>query len=160
VRGIERPIVFFGTLHTHAGGWGQGQQWGDDLISSLHVMRLGGSGSPPDHDLLEDPAIILDGTQGHPKLFGLCGIAVGDLFEDQDGVDAELVLTTLAGDLVIYDLDPVGTDGVAVVTPPLHHEICDGALGAYNSILIDDTEPDRVLWVAGSMGMRKFVVPH
>ena len=104
--------------------------------------------------------VSFDGTGTHPKLYGICGIATGDLDpSDSDGVAAELVLTTLNGDLLVYNLLPSGAaGGTTLDSRPLHWSIHDGALGANNAILIDDVSTDRAVYVAGSMGMRKFVL--
>jgi hypothetical protein len=81
-----------------------------------------------------------------------------DLAADPDGVDADLVVTTLNGDLVVHDLEPSGLAGGVALGSLLHWDVYDGALGASNSILIDGAATPLRLFVACSMGMRKFEV--
>jgi hypothetical protein len=40
--------------------------------------------------------------------------------------------------------------------PLLFHEVYDGALGATNSIVVDRVGTDTAIFIAGSMGTRKF----
>jgi hypothetical protein len=151
----SRPTIFFGTLHTHAGGFSGSSVGTTDMVSSLHVYELGVSGP----GLVEDNRIVFDGLQGRPKLYGLCGIAAGNL----DGVGevsggglgglrklpAELVLTTMNGDLVVYDLNATAQGRVSVGALR-HWSIHDGCLGYANSIRIDPAA--QMVHVASSVG--------
>ena len=56
----------------------------------------------------------------------------------------------------MFDLAPSGS-GVAV-TSLLYHQVFDGSLGASNSIAVDETASPKAIYIAGSMGTRKFTV--
>jgi hypothetical protein len=88
--------------------------------------------------------------------FGIAGLAVGDILQDTNHPGAELVATTLAGDLYVFDI----STGVIAPTPLVRLWV-DGALGAYNSILIEDMDMDakNELYVAGSQGIWKWRQP-
>lgn len=79
------------------------------------------------------------------------------LLSPPDGVEDELVMTTLNGDLVVCNLQMSGND--VVLGSVLHWGVYDGALGANNSILIheDAVTGNIAVFVASSMGVRKFV---
>ncbi len=149
------PTVFFAPLSAHA-GTPDASPATYDMVSTLHVYEV--AGDPP--VLNEGAVVTFDGTGTHPKLYGVCGIATGDMdSSDADGIADELVLTTLNGDLVVYNLLPSGAPGgVMLDARPLHWSVHDGALGASNAVLVDDVSAERAVFVAGSMGMRKFVL--
>ena len=93
-------------------------------------------------------SLVLD----NPPVFAVAGLAVGDLLGD---ASPELVVASLNGDLLIY-----GINGGRIQTPPLQRVKLDGAVGAHNGLIIDDLDPSffgNELYVAGSMGIRKFV---
>ena len=78
----------------------------------------------------------------------------GDLFDAAANPRAaEWIVTTLGGDLSVFDLDAGGSVGAL-----LHHSIHDGALGANNAILVDSVSNPKSVFVADSMGLRKFTV--
>lgn len=91
-------------------------------------------------------------------MFGVCRLAFADVAADDSNatVDEELICTTLNGDLVVFDLKGAGTS--VRVNSLLYHQVFDGALGATNSIAVDTTASPPAIYIAGSMGTRKFTV--
>jgi hypothetical protein len=89
-----------------------------------------------------DPSSATSGRGG----FALSGLAVGDLLPGPDYSGSELVATTLEGDLFVFRIS-----GGAI----------DPALGAYNSILIEDIDfsPGTEIYVGSSQGIYKWVHP-
>ena len=79
------------------------------------------------------------------------GLQLGDLFPSSPG--PELIATTLNGDLFVFAIDGDG------ITQLLFRTRVEGALGAFNSIVVAnlDQVPGNELYVAGSLGLRKFV---
>ncbi|MGE0145565.1 MAG: hypothetical protein AB7I19_17295 [Planctomycetota bacterium] len=79
------------------------------------------------------------------------GFAIGDIVDSVPG--SELVVTTLAGDLFVFQLT-----STSIVSPALVHTWVPGALGAFNGIVIEDTDYDfrAELFVAGSQGIWKW----
>jgi hypothetical protein len=146
------PLIFFAPLWTHAGSV-VGEY---DMVSSLVILRRGTSTTL---DVLQK--VEFDGKSGGPpKLFGVCGLAVGDVDGGTTGGDVydELVLTTVNGDLVVYDLVYDTINGKVKLGTLLHQSVHDGSLGLCNSILIADlTAPSghNEVYIAGSSGIRK-----
>jgi hypothetical protein len=143
------PMIFFAPLWAHAGTGAQA-----DMVSSLAILER----TTLNHTTLPEvqPRRFFDAA---PKLFGVCGIAVGDVDDGSTGGDAhdELVLTTVNGDLVVFDLALVG--GKVGLGPLLHWSVHDGSLGVCNSIVIaglDGAIEGNEVYVAGSNGIRKF----
>jgi hypothetical protein len=97
---------------------------------------------------------VFDGQSGKPKLWGIAGIAIGEL--DGTASTPELVLTTVNGDVVVFGMTDTGL--LAGNGTPLWAVIVDGAVGMHNSILIHDFDGDQKseLYVAGSAGLRRF----
>ncbi|MGE3354463.1 MAG: hypothetical protein AB7O84_22220 [Planctomycetota bacterium] len=75
----------------------------------------------------------------------------------------------LDGHLLVFSLDAV--TGEIVSQPPLYQTRVEGAVGAYNSIVISDlvdasgasevpgTDGVNELYVAGSLGLRRWSLP-
>ena len=101
VRSDGAPTIFLGTMATDVTVDSQ------EIVSSLQIYeRLP---LAPGLQLVQET--VFDGTGGNPKLFGLCGLAAGSL---NPAGGTQLVLTTLAGDLVVYDwFCPVATSSSA-----------------------------------------------
>lgn len=153
-------VIAFATHFTHAGAASTGFVESREMVSSIHFFVLGDAGGGTANQLIETSSQILHaGEAGAGRsLFGVCGLAMADLVVDSipDGIDHELILTTLDGDLLVYDLDPSGA-GVQL-GGIIYHGVFDGALGATNSIAVDSSGASPVVFVAGSMGTRKFNV--
>jgi hypothetical protein len=151
VQGLQttEPLIFFAPCWAHAGTGSQA-----DMVSSLAILERTLLSQTPLPEV--QPVRFFDAS---PKLFGVCGIAVGDVDEGTTGGDEydELVLTTVNGDLVVFDLALVG--GKVGLGPLLHWSVHDGSLGVCNSILIADLDgaiTGNEVYVAGSNGIRKF----
>ena len=88
----------------------------------------------------------VDTLGGNVRSFGISGLLVADI----DGLSKgpELVVTTLDGGLYVYTFSPAGLGTM------LYGRKFYGSLGCYNSIRFDSKQ--RVLTVAGSMGLRRF----
>jgi hypothetical protein len=161
-RPVGNPLIFVATLETHAGSATNRR----DMVSSLQILeRLPPPEGGPALGVWERHRYVFDGHPANPeqpKLWGICGIAIGDvdLFAGSGDGDAddEIVLTTLNGDLVVYDLVHDGS-GAVQLGALLHWDILPGSLGACNSILIRDFDSDgqNEVYVAGSGGIRKLV---
>ena len=91
----------------------------------------------------------VDTLSGVAQSFGISGLLVDDIDLKNEG--PELVVTTLDGGLYVYPFSPKGGLG-----PLLYGRKFYGSLGCYNSIRFDSQQ--RVLIVAGSMGLRRFNV--
>lgn len=96
---------------------------------------------------------VLDGTGAYPKTLGVCGIRIGDAITAPGYAGNELVVTSLDGTLLVCSLVNGAPSSL------LCKAKVDGALGAFNSILIGDFDGDgkKETWVAGSSGLLKFV---
>jgi hypothetical protein len=144
----QRPLIYMATVETH------GRTTGDrDMVSSLHVYNFDGT-QQPGQALTELGSWVFDGQSGKPKLWGIAGIAIGEL--DGTASTPELVLTTVNGDVVVFGMTDTGL--LAGNGTPLWAVIVDGAVGMHNSILIHDFDGDQKseLYVAGSAGLRRF----
>lgn len=157
VIGSGEPSIFFAPLYAHGrartGAWG-----GRDASGVISVWQYTAAASPA---LARVSSLQLDGQTGRPRVFGIAGIGTGDLIaEPSDGAAAELVIGSLDGDLLIFDLHASGGSGTVQIGALLHHSIYDGAIGANNAILVQDrtVEYPAVLFLAGSSGMRRFTV--
>lgn len=82
--------------------------------------------------------------------YGVCGIAVAELVSANAG--AEVIVTTLAGDLWILSED---------LQTVVWQSWVDGAVGVYNAIIVADLDGDtkQELYVAGSRGVWRFIQP-
>ncbi len=88
---------------------------------------------------------------------GVCGIAVADL-PTTPPIAKTILVATLNGELVVFQQ----TNGV--VNPnPLFRTVVAGGIGAFNSIVVADLEPDPAskpeVYIAGSSGLRRFDFP-
>ncbi|MEZ5965126.1 MAG: hypothetical protein R3F56_14930 [Planctomycetota bacterium] len=64
------------------------------------------------------------------------------------------MVTTLNGELVVFRQ----TNGV-MNPAPLFRTVVNGSLGAFNSIVVEDLDPNRPgkeVYIAGSSGIRRF----
>ncbi|MFG0252897.1 MAG: hypothetical protein ACF8NJ_08505 [Phycisphaerales bacterium JB038] len=98
---------------------------------------------------------------------GIAGVAVAEVFSGPEFEGKELVVATLDGYLLVYKIDVVGSPGSPTFDLTLVSSIASiGALGAHCSIHVGDYVTNRQLsgmpdgkveiYVAGSMGMRRF----
>jgi hypothetical protein len=79
--------------------------------------------------------------------FGVMGMCLADVLPDTGD---ELIVTTIAGDLFVYN---------TTTWSLLYRTWVAGALGNYNSIIVKDCEPTipgPEIYVAGSMGIHRF----
>jgi hypothetical protein len=97
------------------------------------------------------PPLRLDAPGGGHGAFAVSGCAVGDIVDQLPG--DELVVTTLAGDLYVFQL---GQDSIQAA--PLERIHVPGGIGAFNAIVIEDMDLDlrKELYLAGSHGIRKW----
>ncbi|MGE3171577.1 MAG: hypothetical protein AB7O97_03060 [Planctomycetota bacterium] len=103
--------------------------------------------------------LVLDGqtvlgVQTMPKVFGVCGMAAGQLPDTSGQPVNVLVVGALDGHLLIFDLDPAG--GLQSLR---YQTRVEGAVGNYNAIEFADLDQDgeNELYVAGSLGLRRWV---
>jgi len=99
---------------------------------------------------------VLDSGRGG---YGVKGLALGDLLPGATNQGDELVVTCLSGDLLVLS---AGNGGGAPLFTELYRTWVEGAVGVANSIVIADLDagaPGKELYVAGSLGIRKFIQP-
>ena len=93
-------------------------------------------------------------TSGDGGAYGVVGMKIGDVVRTVAG--DELVVTTLSGDVIVYNIDPPSSALVEKWRSHVH-----GAAGCYNSIAIEnlnDGGSDEP-YVAGSLGLWRFTQP-
>lgn len=146
--------IFFGTLahHIPRGAYPATALGSAEVMSgNITWLRWPGQGGQSTIDVVIQmdlqPSFAPSGDRGG---FGVAGMAIGDLLPD---FGDELVVTTLAGDLFVFNL----------LTPtPLHRSWVPGGLGLYNSIVITDLDPNAMgpeLYIGSSLGVRKWRRP-
>jgi hypothetical protein len=92
------------------------------------------------------------GLAGSRGGYGVMGMTIGDIVGT---TDEELVVSTLAGDLFVFDLS-------TFPSAPVYRTWVPGGLGLYNSMVIADLDgvaPGPELQVASSLGIRKWRRP-
>ena len=98
----------------------------------------------------------------HLHGFGACGIAVADLDETgQPDPTPEILVTTLNGEFVVF-----GQSGGVIDRNWRFHTIVDGQLGAFNSIVVGNLDPQigsvgarPEVYISSTTDIRKFYVP-
>ncbi|MGE3173703.1 MAG: hypothetical protein AB7O97_13850 [Planctomycetota bacterium] len=128
-------------------------------MSAIVRIEYQGAASFAGATLHEREVLVLDGqtvlgAQAMPKVFGVCGMAAGQL-PDASGQPVDvLVVGALDGHLLILDLDPAG--GLQSLR---YQTLVEGAVGNYNAIEFADLDQDgeNELYVAGSLGLRRWV---
>jgi hypothetical protein len=124
---------------------------GGFVRSHLHVLT-GASGA------LSPVSSVPVGEAGNDDFpgYGTCGIAIADLPGTPAG--KEIVVTTLNGELVVF-----GQSSGVVNQTPLYRTVVQGSIGAFNSIVIANLEPDTMdkpeVYLPGSYGIRRFDFP-
>ena len=90
-------------------------------------------------------------TGGDGGACGVVGMKIGDVIRAVAG--DELVVTTMSGDVIVYNIDPTSS---ALVEQWRSH--VQGAIGCYNSIAIEDLNDggSNELYVAGSFRLWRF----
>ena len=146
----NQSLIYFGVTlsHASAASYNNIPQAADDVTGAIVVLPFDWTS----HSLGQGTLYVLDGSGPlTPKAFGVCGLAVGDALGSVPG--AELVATTMDGQMFVYQRQNNGA--LAALSCQLR---VDGALGAFNSILFDDSDQDGKMetWVAGSTGLRRF----
>ena len=124
-------------------------QPGHAIVGSIRWMRWqGGAMTNISGPIFLDRTVSPGGQRDGALVSGL---AVGDILDTVSG--DELVVTTLAGDLYVFQLTTN-----SIVTPAIVHTWVPGALGAFNGIVIDDLDWDlrKELYVAGTQGIWKW----
>ncbi|MGE3171858.1 MAG: hypothetical protein AB7O97_04480 [Planctomycetota bacterium] len=131
----------------------------DDIVSELFALRFTGDASLSNCTVARQSRILLDGSTSpfaRPKVFAVCGMAVGELVASSPG--PELVVGSLDGHLMVWALDQ--SSGDILPQAPLYETRVEGAVGAYNSFVIADLDPEAAgneLYAAGSLGLRKWI---
>jgi hypothetical protein len=124
---------------------------GGSVRSHLHVLT-GASGalSPLSSAPVGEP-----GNDDFPG-YGTCGLAIADV--PGTSISKAIFATTLNGELVVFQQ----TNGVVNQTP-LFRAVLQGSIGAFNSIVIGNLEPDASdkpeVYLPGSYGIRRFDFP-
>ena len=119
---------------------------------TLRVLKVttGGSGT----SFQELDSLALSGP-GDMAPFGVCGIAIAD-FGTGSARKVYLVVTTVNGELLVYEWD-LATKKIGALR---YSKILEGAVGAYNSIVVKDLAPvdgTPELYIATSRGIRKWL---
>jgi hypothetical protein len=85
-------------------------------------------------------------------------VSHGRRLPSNGGGNNDLVVTTLAGDLFVFDI----TSPTTFQQDPMYRTWVVGGLGLYNSLVItdlDDSTEGNELYAAGSIGIRKWRRP-
>ncbi len=145
-------VAFFAANQQHKGPQSPGTP-ADPMVSVIAAIRYTGSASFSGSTLVETQRLVLDGgAANRPRVYGVCGIAVGDVIPGNNL--QEIVVTSLDGHVLVYERDDSGTFG-----PLVYQTMVEGSVGAFNSIVIADLDDNgqNELYVAGSLGIRKFI---
>ena len=124
------------------------------VSSVIRWLRWNPNGTPQMSGISK---LHLDPSSANPRGgFGVAGMALGDILQSSAHPGEELVVTTLDGDLFVFDIS-----GGTINPIPLLHTWVPAALGAYNGIVIDDLDMDlkKELYVASSQGIWKWRQP-
>ncbi|MBI5853102.1 MAG: hypothetical protein HZB39_18990 [Planctomycetes bacterium] len=148
-----------GITHLDPGPWHAAQPGPGNLTGGIAWYRWVGSawgtGSMTRMGLLHLDASTANAI-GPRGGFHVCGLAVGDVVDDQPG--DELVATTMEGDLFVFSIP-----GSGMLTPAniVWRSWVRGTLGVSNSIVIHDFDNDNKneLYIAGSLGIWKWRQP-
>jgi len=124
---------------------------GGSVRSYLHVLS-GSTGGLS----LTNSVPVGDPTNDDFPGYGACGIAVSDI--PGTSISKAILVTTLNGELVVF-----GQNNGVVNPAPLFRAVVQGSIGAFNSIVIADVDPDEQdkpeLYLSGSYGIRRFDFP-
>lgn len=139
--------IYLGTFTQHPPLLNPNQPLGDADVLTGSVRKLLFTAATGSLTLAQ--SLVLSPTGTDRGGFGVVGLCLADLLPAVPGV--ELIVTTVAGDLFVYD----------VSTSPwtqLFRTWVPGSLGCYNSILVRDLDQDSIpeLYVASSMGIYRF----
>lgn len=137
-------------------GAGMQPQPSDDAVSLLACVRYTGNTNFGAATLTIVSTLLLDGLGGRPKVYGVCGIAVGDIVQDAGHPGDEIVVGSLDGHVLVF------ARAAGVGFGALLQEIrVEGAVGVHNSFAIVDLDGDskNELYAAGSLGLRKWLNP-
>lgn len=154
-----RVDIYFGVIahfpgNTNFSGPQSASTPADDITSAIVHLEYQGAATFATATVLQKQILRLDGgTSGQPKVFGVCGIAVGELVPTN--TSDEIVVCSLDGHIIVYERLANGDFG-----PILYQAQVAGSLGVHNGILIteiDPAAPGNELYVAGSLGLRKWV---
>ncbi len=129
--------------------WCQVDSQGKPAQARLYVLKHNGTDfttlATAD---LGDPTLLPQDFPG----YGACGVAVANL----DGTGGpEVLVTTLNGELIVFGW----SNGPPPTLTTLHRRIVEGAIGAFNSIVIADLlagDGKPEVYLAGSSGIRRF----
>ncbi len=144
--------IWFGTACGHAArpvGYTTNGSLGDSdvLHGAIHRVTWTPGSQGGFSNLLTVP---LPPTTSHPRgAFGIVGMKVVDLLP---GGNHELVVTTLAGDVFLFD------SSLTSISPIVRTHV-SGSAGCYNAIVVTDLDGNqqKELYVGGSAGVWKFV---
>ncbi len=116
----------------------------------LRVLKFTGNLS-----LLSNPVPLGLSTNANAPGVGACGIAIAEL--DASSPGKEILVGTLNGELLVF------SQAQGVINPtPVFCTVLDGAVGAFNSIVVEDLHPlegKPEVYVATSRGIVKFTLP-
>ncbi|MBK8977366.1 MAG: hypothetical protein IPM29_15755 [Planctomycetes bacterium] len=118
-----------------------------DVVGSVRWLRWDGTTM-----LKLGTKILTAPTLNDRAGFAVSGIAVGDVLQSPGFPGDELVVTTLSGELYVFEL------GAMAIGQEILHTWLPGSLGAYNSIVIDDLDQNgkNEMYIAGSQGIWKW----
>ena len=126
----------------------------DDITAAIVHVEYQGQASFGAAQLHQKQILRLDGgAPNRPKVFGVCGIVVGEIVPGNAG--EEIVVGALDGHLLVYERLANGDFGALLY----NHQVA-GAVGMHNGFVIKDldpTAPGNELYVAGSLGLWKWV---
>lgn len=121
---------------------------GEEVSAAVHCLTWSpGQGSVPvQQTVLLNPSTVLD-----RGAYGVVGMKLADL--DPQNPGENLIVATMSGDLIVYDVAPAGT------LTERGRTFVPGSIGFHNSIAVEDLNGDSLpeIYVAGSLGLWRFV---
>lgn len=154
----DRQDIYFGVIAHYVGsanfsGPQNSTTPADDMTSAIAHIEYVGNASFSSAQLQLKQLLRLDGgAPNRPKVFGVCGMTVGDIIPSSAG--DEIVVGSLDGHLLVYERLPNGDFGTL-----LYKAQVGGSVGMHNGLVIADLDLNvagNELYTAGSLGLRKW----
>ncbi|MEQ1632548.1 MAG: hypothetical protein ABL997_09255 [Planctomycetota bacterium] len=154
----DRVDIYFGVIAHYVGStnFNATQSAGtpaDDMVSAIAHVEYVGNASFGSAQLHLKQLLRLDGgAANRPKVFGVCGMTVGDIIPSSAG--EEIVVGSLDGHLLVYERLSNGDFGSLVYKAQV-----GGAVGMHNGLVVADLDTSVLgneLYTACSLGVRKW----
>ncbi|MEQ1632910.1 MAG: hypothetical protein ABL997_11090 [Planctomycetota bacterium] len=158
VGSTDRIDIYFGVMaHYVASTQFSGTQTptttADDMTAAIVHVEYEGQGAFNGAQLHLKQLLRLDGASNRPKVFGVCGMTVGELVPGNAG--DEIVVGSLDGHLLVYERLANGDFGAL-----LYKCQVAGAVGMHNGLVVEDLDSavaGNELYAGGGLGLWKWV---